>query len=216
MKISRKMKEYLPLPIPLDKPFCELNEREAREYFDWFLAHIDERADYLREKVSAGLGIPIERLDFSVESAKPIWRWFLSVAELSYTPKSMLKRIEGAPEGQPRSFIDHFLEQSQRELSLFTEYVLRDVGMYVAKMFVSHHKTLYWTQKHTPKNYVSVNEPLIMGFIDDNPSYPKPFSPALEPIDFARTPAMRLFSNTQNENDLYDLCKKWEALIPEN
>ena len=45
MKITMNMKDYDPLVIPLDKPIEELTLKETREYFDWYLAHIDERSE---------------------------------------------------------------------------------------------------------------------------------------------------------------------------
>lgn len=137
MEMSENQKNYIPLIAPLKKSIQELSKRESREYFEWFVSHIDERADYLKEKVSNGLNIPIESLDFSLESLKAIWEWFLSVAEVSKTSKDDLKRLERSLTGHPQSFIDSILEQSKERLNVFTEYVLRDVGMYVAKMFTS-------------------------------------------------------------------------------
>lgn len=82
MKISENQKKYTPLIIPVDKPFEKLTKKEGKEYFDWFISHVDERSDYLRQKVSEGLNIPIESLDFSIESLIFIWRWFLKIVEL--------------------------------------------------------------------------------------------------------------------------------------
>jgi len=215
LKKNDNMKTYLPLPIPVDKPFPELNKKEAKNYFDWFLAHLDERADYLREKISSSLNISEEQLDYSLDSFKPIWKWFLQVAEISKTPPKILKQLEKSLSGQPRSFISHMLNQSSKELSVFTEYVLRDIGMYIGKTFILNFSSLKWTIKHAPKSYVHVNVPLIVGFVDDNEEYPKPFYPDMDPIDIARTPAMNLFDNTQSEADLYNLCMKWVQWIPD-
>ncbi len=214
MKISEKQINYEPLIIPLNKSFMDLSKKESQEYFDWFISHIDERAEYLRQKVSNGLGISIELLDYSLNSLKPIWKWFLQVAEISKTSKKDLKQLEKSLTGQQQSFIKHMVEQSKEELSVFTEYVLRDIGMYLAKIFILNYPILEWTIKRTPKTYVHVNVPLIIGFVDDNKDYPKPFHPDLEPIDLARTPAMNLFSKTQQDDDLYDVCKKWTQWIP--
>ena len=106
------------------------------------------------------------------------------------------------------------VEQSEDELSVFTEYVLRDIGMYIAKMFMSNYPILQWSIKRSPKNYVYKNLPIIVGFVDDNPNYPAPFHPKLEPIDVARTPAMKLFDNSQKIDDLYIVCKRWVEWVP--
>ena len=40
MKISNAQKNYIPLLIPIDKPFIKLTPEEAKEYFDWFIMHV--------------------------------------------------------------------------------------------------------------------------------------------------------------------------------
>jgi len=216
MKFTDNMRNYLPLPVPIDKPFADLSKKEAKDYFAWFVSHLDERCGYLRGKVSSGLGIPANRVDYSLDSLKLVWKWFLQVAEVSKTPKDVLRALEKSMAGQPKSFIEHMIKQSSEELSVFTEYVLRDIGMYIGKLFLTNYPCLRWTIKHTPKSYVHVNVPLIVGFVDDDESYPEPFHPEMEPIDLARTPAMNLFAKTQKEDDLFDWCMKWVQWIPEN
>lgn len=66
-KNFRKAKKYIPLIIPLDKPFEQLSKTEAKAYFDWFISHVDERSEYIRKKISEGLNMSIESLDFSME-----------------------------------------------------------------------------------------------------------------------------------------------------
>ncbi len=214
--MSENQKDYIPLVFPLNKPFIELSKAEAQEYFDWFISHIDERSDYLRQKVSAGLNIPIESLDFSLDSLKPIWKWFLHVAETTESSQIDIEELEQLLEGQSE-VVRHLIEQPREILSVFTEYVLRDIGMYVAKVFTSNYDVIRWTIKRTPKRYVHVNEPLLIGFIDDNEAYPKPFYPDLEPVQFTRMPALKLIRQQQpSEDDLYNQCIKWIQWILKN
>jgi len=215
MRLTENMINYNPLPIPFHKPFEELSKKEANDYFDWFISNVGERSDYLRGKVASGLNISEECLDFSLDSLKPIWMWFLQVAEVSKTPKDVLKKYKKSMIGQPKSYVDHMINNHlNEELSVFTEYVLRDIGMYIGKLFIDNYPCLKWTIKYTPKSYVYVNVPLIVGFIDDDESYPKPFHPDMDPIFVARAPAMKLFEKTQKDDDLYERCMKWAQWVP--
>ena len=216
MKLFKRTTEYEPLIIQADKPFQEMKKKEADAYYEWFLSKIDERSDYLREIVSEALNIQIEQIDFTLDSTLLIWKWFLKEAKLAKTPESELDKIRKGLIGQPQSFIDHMVEMSRVELSIRTEYILRDIGMYIGKMFISNYESLKWTIKYKPKSYIYVNVPIIVGFVDDKPEYPKPFHPDLEPINFVRLPAMNIFEGTQKESDLYEKCKKWIKLIPVN
>lgn len=213
MKIFKKVAEYEPLLMPINKPFQEMTKKEADAYYEWFLSKIDERSEYLREVISKSLHIQREQLDFTLDSTVLIWKWFLGVAELTKTPQGVLDNLRKGLLGQQQSFIDHMVEQSRVELSVCTEYILRDIGMYLGKMFVSNYENLSWTIRYKPKSYIYVNMPLVVGFIDDKPEYPKPFHPVLEPIDLARTPAMNIFDGTQKENDLYERCREWIGLV---
>ena len=196
MKITKNMKNYDPLVIPLNKPIEELTLKETREYFEWYLSHIDERSDYLREKVSQGLNISVDQLDFSFESLKLIWKWFLEVAELEKT-----------------SF-DFFKKNQQKDFSVFTHYVIRDIAMYVGKLFTMNSPIIKWTFITKPKSYVYVNEPILIGFIDDDPDYPKPFHPDLNPLALVHICALSIMDNEQMENDLFDDCLRWKNWIP--
>ena len=51
MKSSENQKKYIPLIIPVDKPFEELSKAEAKAYFDWFISHVDERSVKCYNKV---------------------------------------------------------------------------------------------------------------------------------------------------------------------
>lgn len=214
MKFTESMKEYKPLIPPIDKPFIDMSKAEAQAYFDWYISHVDERAEYLKTKVAEKLQIPLNKLDYSLESLKLIWKWFLGVAEISRISKKEIQHLKKSLKDYPQSFIDSMIGDSHEGLSIFTQFVLRDIGMYVGKVFTTNYPSIKWTFKTTPKNYISVNEPLLVGFVDSNPSYPKPFYPDLEPIGFAEGCAVKLISKTEHENDLYDICNKWIQWIP--
>ena len=45
MRISKNQKNYIPLIIPVDKPFERIRKYEAKSYLDWFIVNVDERSD---------------------------------------------------------------------------------------------------------------------------------------------------------------------------
>lgn len=196
MKITKNMKDYDPLVIPLDKPIEELTLKEACEYFEWYLSHIDERSEYLRKIVSQGLNVSVDQLDYSFDSLKLIWKWFLNVAELE------------------KNSIIFFKKDRQKDFNVFTHYVMRDIAMYVGKLFTMNYPIIKWTFKTKPKNYVYVNEPILIGFIDDDPDYAEPFHPDLNPLALVHICALSIMNNEQMENDLLDDCLRWRNWIP--
>ena len=216
MRMSKNQRNYVPLIFPDDKSFKEMSKTEAQAYFDWFTSHVDERSEYLRKKVSEGLKISMEALDFSMESLIPIWRWFLEIVELQKTPKAVLRNLrkELKANGEPEEFIEDIIRENSAELSVFSRYVMRDIGMYVGKMFVTNFQTLRWDY-HTDIHRDSfANIPQIFGFVDFN--YDPPFEDRLDPIHCTEMAASNILDNTENENenDLYNLCMIWLQWIP--
>lgn len=214
MKMPDNPTNYMPLIIPIDKPFEALSKAEAKTYFDWFIGHVDERSEYIRQKVSEGLNISIATLDFSMESLIVIWRWFLRVAELQRTPKAVLKNIrkELKANGEPKEFIEDMVRAHGTELSAFSRYVIRDIGMYVGKMFVTNFQTLRWDYHTDTKKDSFANMPQVFGFVDF--AYDPPFEEQFEPIHYTEMQASNLFDNSQTENDLYNMCMRWAKWIP--
>jgi len=214
MKITNKMKNYEPLIIPISKPIENLTEAEAANYNQWFLENIGFRVDYLLEKVSSDYALKKEKIKYSEESLLYIWRWFLEKAEISKTPLKVLREIRKEMKGHPKSLINYTVEQHKEEFSVFTKYLMRDIGMYLGGMFVSKYSSISWSYKTKPKNYAYVNEPLLIGFIDNNPDYPKPFNYELEPIGAIECLALNMFEGSQKESDLLDLYHDMLLLIP--
>lgn len=214
MKMSEEQRNYIPLIMPIDKPFEEFSKTEAREYFNWFISHVDERSEYIKKKVSNGLNMPMDSLDFSAESLIYIWRWFLKIAELKKVPKSVLNSIrkELKANGEPKEFIKDMLRENSVELSIFSRYVIRDIAMYVGKMFITNFHVLRWDYHTNTKRDSFANMPQIFGFVDSN--YNPPFEPQFEPIHFIEMEASNLLDHTQNEEDLYNMYMRWVQWIP--
>ena len=191
--------------------FYDIPMQEAKEYYDWYISSIDERSDYLRRVVAEQLSISITELDYSEESMKVIWRWFLRIAKTKKNPKYC---------GITASFSGPFYETAMREPERIfvdeTIWIIGDIGMYVAKAFMSHYSVLTWRMPTKPKNYIRVKAPVISGFVDDNPKYPKPFYPEFSPISFVAGPANKIFDNMQQPDDLYISFVKWQSWFPQN
>ena len=207
--LSQRKKNYMPLIPPIAKAAFDFSEEEAKEYFTWFVAHIDERAEYVAGKAARGLNIPIEKMDYGMASMKLLWQWFLRIAE---TEKRKNVRKFPFSENRKQAFAESIYQNAGSGLSVFTEYVLRDIGMYVGKSFTSRHQMIQWGYKTKPKRYAFVNTPLLMGFVDG--SYTPPFHAEYDPIQLVRGLAMRMIEHRESPEDLFDFLMRWENMIP--
>ena len=174
---------------PLTKNFCELTHEETKAYFSWYMTAIPQRIDYLSTTCAGQLKCDRSELDLSPKSLQILWRWFMQVAKTEAAPQDA-----GSRPG--------------KQLTLQTEYILRDIGMYLGETFVANHKSLHWGYYEAPKSDVFVNRPVIIGFEDR--SYTPPFKAAFEPIHMARVQALRSIQKPMEENDLIGLYQKWE------
>lgn len=187
--------------------FDKMTGKQTKEYFQWFISQIPTRIEYLSFKCAEYLNIPQEKLDLSPESLILIWRWFLQVAQIGKTPKRELKRLREELGDFPESFRDYVIEDSSEELTITTEYILRDIGMYMGEIFNREYDHIEWGYYSRPKSDMFVNKPLLIGFKDT--AFDPPFETVFEPIHMVGVQAANLFDKTHNENDLIKLYKIW-------
>ena len=191
---------------PLGMEYNKMTPRQARENFDWFMARIPERMEYFKKRCSQDLNIGVETLDFSAESFLYIWRWFLKTALIEKTPKSEVEEMKV----KYAHFGDTWVEYER--FSVATEYILRDIGMYIGQAFLHVSEFITWNYVTKPKNLVHVNAPILVGFVDLR--YDPPFKPQFEPIGAVRGQALKLISNKAKESNLRDTFIKWAEYIP--
>jgi len=213
-RIEKKMRAYQPLVPPFDKPPILFSAAEAKQYFDWYMEHLDERCEYLIEKAANGLGCSKSVFDYSFDSLIPLWRWFLGDVETEVRSRERAALIRSCyAQSVPRmDFFADMMNDHRDEplLSVYSEMVLRDVGMYWGQTFYKNcSDVLRWGYKRTPKNYIHVNEPLLMGFVNiydrNGQRLAKPYKLDFEPIHYARVQAMNVLDKTATERDIYNI-----------
>lgn len=101
---------------------------------------------------------------------------------------------------------------NRTELSVRTRYIIRDIGMYIGKMFVLNHDELHWDYHTNNKQDSFANMPQIFGFV--NPDYDPPFEMQFEPVHFVEMEASNLLDHSHSEHDLYDMYFRWHKWIP--
>lgn len=185
---KEKVSAYKILIPPLTKAICLLTPDEAQSYFEWYVSVVPQRIQYLSVQC---FGQATEE-NLTPESLIDLWRWFLQKAE-----------IELDKDGK------------KLQLSLITEYLLRDIGMYLGVVFIKNNTNLYWDYYVEPSDDYFVNTPYIHGFV--NLQYSPPFSMIFDPIHMARIQALKMLPYTDitpTENDLYKLYQHWIQFAP--
>ena len=135
-----------------------------------------------------------------------VWRWFLKTARVEKKPKGNGIDIKRGREPIGELF------GIREQFSVSTQYILRDIGMYLGKVFTANYPGITWDYYTIPKEDMFVNQPQLFGFVDQN--YSPPFKPSFQPIYMAEVQAAKVFTKRQKEADLYDLFTTWEKNIP--
>lgn len=183
----------------LGKNIFALNEEEAAEYFRWFMEKVPERVAYVSKICAAELGIGKEKMDCSPESLLLLWKWFRRRAE---TEPVMRTDAEKSSEKFPGN-----IWNNKRQLTLETEYMIRDIGMYLGETFEKNNPNIYWTFYTKPSRDFFVNHPLLKGFVDR--TFGNPCEVCFEPIHMAHVQAAKIINKTSSDTDLLKIYNIW-------
>ena len=205
MKFVKDIKYDLLIP-PLGLECSKMTPKQAKENFNWFISKIPERMEYFRKRCSSDMNIDIEKLDFSTQSFLHVWTWFLKTAQVEKTPKNEVEKMKV----KYAQFGDTWIEYER--FSVATEYILRDIAMYLGQAFLHLGDFITWSYVTKPKNLIHVNSPILVGFVDNR--YDPPFRPQFDPIGAVRGQALKLLSKEVKETDLLDIFTKWTEYIP--
>lgn len=186
----------------LEKSIFLLNEKEAADYFEWFMKKVPERVAYVSKVCAKELGVSEERMDCSPDSLLLLWKWFRRRAKTEPV-------VHTAEEKQSRKFPDSIWKQ-ERQLTLETEYILRDIGMYFGETFRTNNPNIYWTYYTKPRRDFFVNHPLLKGFVDR--TFGTPFEATFEPIHYAGVQAAKIIDRTSKDTDLLTIYNIWAGM----
>lgn len=194
------IKDYEVLLPPYELDFDNWNHKKAQDYLEWFKSNLYERSVYVYNKAVTKSDTV---LDTSPEVLRKVWKWFLKIAEIEKVPE---KEQKGEFGYLGESFI------SRTQLSVLTEFIIRDIAMLMSVVFMENHSCLYWDFDTKPKQYIFLNHPVIKGFVDNRAG--KPFYPVFEPVHMVHVQASGILENEATVNDLINIYYKWESTIP--
>lgn len=157
--------EYAALEVP-DKfidagGYDNFTPKEGREFFKWYIEHIPERVDYLKEYVQKSQDNP---MDYSLESLYLLDDWFVGQIEYEY------KSEEEIREYCMRNYLtEDLLSLSDRVRWTDRTYALMyDIARYYGEVMVRNINGMRWGVKTTAPKYVYKNKPVIF---NDNSKY---------------------------------------------
>lgn len=177
--------------IYMDPPFehCKFDlfsKKQASEYFEWYTKQSFLRINLLQEYINTTTIEKVE-LDFSDYSLIPLWEWYENFVLLNDEINTKTVSIDN---GEP----------------LFSNEVLKialDVSFYFAELFIKHNSSVKWGYFTKPKNRISVNKPVLLGFKYDK---------CLDPRLIVENCSYRSLK-VKNSDALYDIYNNWLVFL---
>lgn len=172
--------DYLVSSFDFDS-FDNISKKQADEYFRWYVSQSETRIDLLKmfidENHSGGVNF-----DYSPNSLVPLWKWF---------EDEILFNGQG------------FGSESENDFSGGVLKIITDISFYFAEVFIKNTPTIKWGYFTKPKNRMSVNKPVLVGFKADM---------ILDPRLVVRNCAYRSADN-KNSEILYNIYFNWQEFI---
>lgn len=156
--INYSMEKVVP---PFERPtFREMNKKQAKQYFDWYMSVLPVRIGILMDFFEKNGGGTKDELDYTPESLIKLWKWFIQYVELVEKRLDELeKEINESPE-----WLNEEIRKHTHRISTITLAIAMDIAMYYGEVFVKNHQNVKWGFITKPKNHLDVNKPVLLGF----------------------------------------------------
>lgn len=176
--------------------FKSLTGAQAKQYFEWYVAQSEPRISQLCQYIQSTSGTAFS-CDYTPHLLIDLWEWFepqISVVEKS--AKDFEEELKQFPSWMHDSI-------SRETMSIKTLALITDISFYFAKTFITQNPTVYWDYFTKPKNEVSVNMPVLMGFQSNI---------KLDPRRIVHVCALKS-CETHDRNRLFDIYQTWLSYI---
>ena len=191
-----------PLLDPPDlKDFNDMTRTEAKKHLEWYLNQIPERLELLSNAFEFTSGEAKENLDYSVESLRILWEWF--IPQVITEPKTTAELEKEA------KFLPGRKSRNLERLSIGTLAIAMDIAIYLAEVFIKTCKNVNWgLAKSRSKNYINYNRPVLLGFMAGK------YEDELNPCRILNNIAIKVaFDGDKSPDALIKVYNSWEKKI---
>jgi len=192
---------YSLLDPPDVKRYDDMTRTEAKKHLEWYLSQIPERLELLKDAFEFTGGGAKEKLDYSVESLRIMWEWFIpQVTTEPKTTAELEKEAKILPGGKSRNL---------ERLSIGTLAIAMDIAIYLAEVFIRTCKNVNWgLAKSRSKNYINYNRPVLLGFMAGK------YEDELDACRILNNITLKVaFDGDKNPDALINVFGSWEKKI---
>lgn len=162
------IKNYRIIELQLKRHIYKTTEKEAKEFFEWFVKIIPERIAILK-KALKDTGYNPKKLDFREESLTYLDKWFAKQISWRILTKEEIDALKAKhhvvikKSGVEINLTD-IVKIPKRAVSFETDSLCWDIGIYFAETLRKNVKGLRWDFVRKPKNDVNYHFPVLKGF----------------------------------------------------
>ena len=190
------MESYEVIQPPFSLDFKNMKKKERDNYYKWYMDIFSGRLDLLIHYVKNSFECDNWKADYSPESLVLLGQWFYDMVEVRDRSK---QEIEGIHSHSPEWFNN--VEVNSWELTNKTFSIAFDIGLYLAKVFLSNNPTLRWDHHNAGrKDHINFGQPVISGF-----NHGMEFNPTHIVI----TIAYGIADQNGNSNELKEVYETW-------
>ncbi|MDQ0114624.1 hypothetical protein [Paenibacillus harenae] len=183
--------EIIPLEI--------MTKRETDDYFQWFISQVPSRIEILSTYYERTSKERKSSLNLSQDSLITLWEWFVpNIQRITKTTEEIQEEMSNAPE-----WLKEEIENDTLKFSDETETMIIDIGIYFGAVILKSYSNLNWGVIRKPRNYVDVNQPVIVGFKHG----------ALNPIRVVTNCALQTIDEQLNNKKLYEVYNIWSKYL---
>jgi hypothetical protein len=190
--------EYQLIQPPHLVNFRAMDGKQAREYFDWFIAQVPIRVAELKKYVQSTPEYKIWETDFTPESLDLLGKWLCEHIETKQRSSEGIKNIYA---NSPEWFRN--IQIPDYDLSLITVSLSFDVGVYLSQVITNNVQGLRWEIVAKPKKDVNYHQPVLT-----NGEHL-----VLNPVGIVLTYAYGIAQGTKGPNRLRELYEIWSKTL---
>lgn len=190
--------EYQVIRPPQLVNFREMDGKQSREYFNWFISQIPIRVTELKKYVQSTLEYERWEADLTPESLDILGKWFYEHIE---TRQRNREEIETIFANSPDWFRN--IQIPDYDLSKITVSISFDVGVYLSQVITTNVQGLRWEIVTKPKKDINFHQPVLTngGYLVFNP------------VGIVLTYAYGIVQGTKGPNRLRELYEIWAKTL---
>jgi hypothetical protein len=190
--------EYQLIIPPFEiKPFEDMDKNEAQIYFNWYISEIPKRLEVLKGYFEFSGGGSKELLDFTPESLKFLWKWYIPLLKMEKKTKEELKlELQQNPK-----WLKSEVLKGKFKISTQSKAIADDISIYFAEVVIKNFSQAKWGFMNKPKGYISINKPILICFTNKTP---------MDTGRIVENLCLDIFDGDKSPNQLYETYCFWK------